>query len=226
MIECKRHNAKLLKPDTCIKKQTVIAEGDAILLAKGKHLKGHLSTVYSKYKYHCGGCETGLDLYQKSLKGEVEMVQNPMKTCATCKKPKPADRKHFRFAPKGEYQLTKDCLMCRGEGVENVEPSRQKPTTPKTSEKEKTCSGCGQAYPATSEFFQKNKNEKYGVDYYCKTCRSQQKKDQRAKKRGSLAVDINQFPGILSRLEEEAQKNLRTPENQALWILKEALSAA
>jgi len=37
----------------------------------------------------------------------------------------------------------------------------------------KMCSGCGTEFPATTEYFDKNKNGKYGLHSKCKPCRSE-----------------------------------------------------
>lgn len=123
MIECKRHNASLYKPDTCIERQRAIAKGKAIEKEDGARITGHLGGVYHRYLALCGGCETGLKLYKDSLEGKTmeAKMEIPEKTCANCGEKKPATREYFGSAPRGEFNLTKNCLVCLGKKPEEKE---------------------------------------------------------------------------------------------------------
>jgi len=73
MIECKRFNASFLKPDTCIGKQAEIARLSTRVKESengGKRIIGEESTRLTR-ALRCEGCETGLALYNKFLKGEI-----------------------------------------------------------------------------------------------------------------------------------------------------------
>lgn len=43
----------------------------------------------------------------------------------------------------------------------------------------KKCTKCGNEYPATTEFFTKDKRGKYGLNYYCKSCQKKANEDYR-----------------------------------------------
>ena len=42
---------------------------------------------------------------------------------------------------------------------------------------EKTCPGCEESYPRTSEFFNKDRNRKFGLGYYCRDCTKEKSKN-------------------------------------------------
>lgn len=111
MIECKRHGIKLLRPDTCIARQKVLAEGDKIIKS-GRILRGGIFFKYNQYKDYCYHCDTGLELFRKHLSGELDPMPD-MKTCMTCKNTLPADTEHFDFASRSADKLTNDCKVCR-----------------------------------------------------------------------------------------------------------------
>ena len=115
--------------------------------------------------------------------------------------------------------------------------------------KEKTCRQCGNQYPGTTEFFHANKNNRDGLQIYCKTCRARWAKDKRkvqtmhassvrkpvsttkqtglkpisTKKQAEniLSISFDDYPEILEKIKKTAKEEFRQPEMQILfWINK------
>jgi hypothetical protein len=247
MIICKPYNATFDKPDTCILRQTELAE----ILKKNKEIDKRVNAggtgqlKYNSYPVRyfalqkCHGCEVGLELYRKSLSKpkEEEKVMNGKKTCGSCGMAKEATREYFDYAPKGKYQLTKDCRVCRGTapGMEKprklkivpvaaADPVEETPAV-KIPDPVKTavCPECGKEKELSVDFFYVNSSSKTGLESVCKTCRNLIKKRAREEQQKNLVLDIGSYPVILGQLEAAAADNMRTPEAQALWMLKGAL---
>ncbi len=251
-IICKPYGATFLKPDTCILKQTELAE----ILKKNREIDkranagGTGQLKYNSYPVRyfalekCHGCEVGLKLYHESLTKpkEEEKVMNGKKTCGSCGVAKPATKEYFDFAPKGKYQLTKDCRVCRGTapGMETPRKLKVVPVPGKDPDflpekrdvpavkipdpvKTVVCPECGKEKEMSSDFFYVNSSAKTGLESVCKICRNTIKKKAREEQQKNLVLEIGNYPDILSQLEAAAADNMRTPEAQALWMLKGAL---
>jgi len=246
--------ATFLLPDTCILKQTELAE----ILKKNKEVDkrpedggtaGIRTNSYSVRYFAlkaCHGCEVGLKLYQKFLK-EGKPMGTQTKLC-------PCGETITRYEKqKGvSWRRTKYCEKCREmtqyKRDQLFKPSKQKgikivnmpsknpikkklvpmsdpeflPEKKPESVKEKTCVECRKSFPATLEYFQVGK-KKEKLDILCKTCRNIARRAYRAKRREVFALDVSFVPGLLDALADKAEQNMRTPELQALWMLKEAL---
>lgn len=154
MIECKRHKASFLTPDTCIAKQQIIADVEKTFVS-GKRLAGHLLGKYNAAKSYCGGCSAGLKLYQKHLEKEkVTMQQLKERKCHTCGDTYPLTTEYFDKFPKG---FTLACRYCRGNKqkteADQVETDRvqAKPDSKETPVESKICAWekCGKEFHRT-----------------------------------------------------------------------------
>jgi hypothetical protein len=252
MIECKPYGATMQGPYTCIQKQKELVEvlKQMKVTKKRKPSSGTVSirTETPPVRYFalqkCHGCEVGLEIYKKYLKGELSM-EVETKTC-----PCGAIMTRWEGQNGVSWSRAKYCQECskltqyqreklfkskKTEGTPGtLEPTEpEKPIMPEKIEvkpkKEiemKLCTGengCGKEFPATLEYFQAGKQGPGSLDYLCKLCRNKMRRGYRAQIKNCLAVEISTFPGLMEKLQAEADKNLRTPENQALWILREAL---
>jgi len=52
----------------------------------------------------------------------------------------------------------------------------------KTMPDEKPCSRCGKVFPYTTEYYNVNNQQKWGLHPYCKTCRRKEKNTADARK--------------------------------------------
>ena len=57
----------------------------------------------------------------------------------------------------------------------------------------KTCTKCGKTLPATTEYFYKAKNGKYGLESICKKCRAEQGKQYRESHKNEIAERSKQY---------------------------------
>lgn len=121
---------------------------------------------------------------------------------------------------------------------------------PEKAEPEKTCIHCKQTKPESE--FAKSYTCKDGRSNVCKVCRNKQKRDLERRRKGNyipplwktagptefagkfipandlkniLIINLKDHPDLLDRINQIAQDELRTPEMQALYIIREALQA-
>jgi len=64
--------------------------------------------------------------------------------------------------------------------------------SPKAMTVAKMCSRCGEVKPATTEYFQRDKQRSDGLRYACKTCRREEKKQEKAKEFVSAAEQLDE----------------------------------
>jgi len=57
----------------------------------------------------------------------------------------------------------------------------------------KTCKKCGQDFPATAEYFSRNKRQKDGLFYYCKTCKGKSDADYYLRNKASHNKKARQY---------------------------------
>ena len=57
----------------------------------------------------------------------------------------------------------------------------------------KTCTKCGETLPATTEYFYKHKNGKYGLESICKKCKSERHKQWRENNKDKILGQRNQY---------------------------------
>ncbi len=108
------------------------------------------------------------------------------KICTKCGKELPATTKYFRLKKnRGKVGLSKQCLECEKEyRVKRYKENQEKfveysreyrkihyQYAPKPKDGHKFCMGCGEEFPATTDYFRiKNKDGKFGLTGQCKKC--------------------------------------------------------
>lgn len=88
------------------------------------------------------------------------------RVCMTCCQAKPATPDHFYRRSKASHGLMRQCRVCYLKARENDEVKEH--VVPDGASK--TCNACLEAFPATLEFFYRQKKGKYGLDGRCKQC--------------------------------------------------------
>lgn len=90
------------------------------------------------------------------------------KICGTCNTGYPATIQFFyadRHSPMG---LGRNCKACVDEYSKQHPRKHMLPLN--DSNTSKICGNCGEAFPATTEFFKANKRGRFGLDGWCKKC--------------------------------------------------------
>ena len=76
----------------------------------------------------------------------------------------------------------------------------------------KKCSKCGKEYPATTEYFGKDKRRKYGLHSHCKECqrKASQKRFIKRKEEGTIQQHYkdNRLYGIATGLRKRGYPNI------------------
>lgn len=185
-----------------------------------------------KNRDECKGCEARLR-YAHGLPAEPPVFDEPekekamnKKTCEVCGIIKPADLVNFGQASRAKDGLTKACKAYREKAVTDKPVERPAPADVPVAEKppvvvEKQCGRCGETFPANPEYFCKSKRNADGLSGRCKACESKRKR--LSKGRREVFVDLTEFPSVWEKLEDTARDQLRTVEDQAAWIVMEAL---
>lgn len=94
-----------------------------------------------------------------------DSVQEGYKQCPQCKEIKPATFEFFHRRWKNRDVLYPWCKMC----VQRYDSEHYKPRI-LPDEADRTCTRCQQAYPATPQYFYRNKNGVNGLTALCKRC--------------------------------------------------------
>ena len=113
---------------------------------------------------------------------------NITKICTTCGREFPATVEYFHKAKTGKYGLRAECKFCIAEKNFEEDDDYLVNTDPSIT---KVCSVCGKEFPATVEYFHKNKCGKYGLLTECKECFN--------KKNRARNNPVNTDPSILQR---------------------------
>ena len=148
----------------------------------------------------CVGCETGLKFFKE--RGECIL-----KTCVVCRKELPANKEHFKAAPKSKDGLSWRCIECF-----NIQKKQE--SEAKMDQKMKRCSRktCLKIHPATAEFFGVNKQNKDGLSYYCRACQAEMAKESYAKKNNQESINK---PEPKDANLPAAEKTIKKPEPAA-----------
>jgi hypothetical protein len=111
---------------------------------------------------------------------------NIKQTCTgICGRELPATTEFFSKNKKGKYGIHSECKeCCNKKGKE-----RNNPPNADVSIKQ-TCTGCGGEFPATLEYFHRDKQTKFGVYTLCIACKNKNNKEYSKTPRGR-AVDNN-----------------------------------
>ena len=138
------------------------------LLASTVNFSRHKTGKYGLYS-ECKGC------HNKKYRAKNNPVNtNPSitKVCTVCGREFPATVEYFYKQKHGKYGLTAECKFCIAE--KNFEKDDDYPvnTDPSITQ---VCTKCGKKFPATVEYFHKNKSGKYGLKSECKECNNNKK---------------------------------------------------
>jgi CRISPR/Cas system-associated protein Cas10 (large subunit of type III CRISPR-Cas system) len=111
------------------------------------------------------------------------------------------------------------------------------------------CSHCKTEYPMTEEYFHKDSKGLAGLSSICKPCRRAIEVQRRLRKKGIvaeatgaeagisygcmvessdggykiIAIRCEDYPEVIEALREKARREIRSPHQQALWELRQAL---
>lgn len=110
------------------------------------------------------------------------------KVCSVCGREFPATLEYFHRMKAGKYGLKAECKFCIAEKRFEADDDYPVNTDPNIT---KVCSVCGREFPATEEYFHKNKRSKYGLQAICKECVS--------KKYRAIENLVNTDPSMLKR---------------------------
>ena len=125
---------------------------------------------------------------QRAMNNPVNTDPNITQICTTCGKEFPATVEYFHKAKKGKYGVSTECKFCKAE--KNFEKDDDYPvnTDPSIT---KVCTTCGKEFPATTEYFYRQKTGKYGLTAECKECWNGRKRTKNN--------PVNTDPSILQR---------------------------
>ena len=128
----------------------------------------------SKYglSSYCKECTSNR---RKARNNPVNTDPSVTQVCTTCGREFPATVEYFHKHKLGKHGLREECKFCRAE--KNFEKDDDYAVNTDSSVTQ-VCSVCGKEFPATEEYFYKNKTGKYGLRSICKECCSNK---QRAK---------------------------------------------
>jgi len=165
----------------------------------------------ARHKYACGQ-PAHTPVFKE--KGKEPGVNK--KKCDICGERKPESLEYFDQASRSGDGLTRACSICREKA--KALPGTQADDDPKKAIKR--CARCGEAVPATTEYFFKASRNSDGLSTRCKYCEYKRKRSKRHRR--EVVIDLAEYPGVWERLEGLATDQLRTIEAQAVWILMEA----
>lgn len=169
---------------------------DKYLLAK-KCTKCGRWLVANKINFHKSKtCKYGLNSQCKECTSNKNKDKNNSvntdpkitKVCTTCGREFPAIIEYFHKKKGGKYGVSAECKFCIAEKRFEEDDDFPVNTDPSIT---KVCTICGEEFPATVEYFHKQKGGKYGLMGECRECH---KNRNRAKNN-----PINTDPSILQR---------------------------
>lgn len=122
----------------------------------------------------CKKCRSNATVYKKEYKAHDEF--NATQQCIKCGERKP---KTFEYFPAGNRSgaIRHVCKECKNKQDRMRRSKRRKPqpTREELNSLPKRCIKCGEEYPATAEYFQRDKNRLSGLFHTCKQCCSARK---------------------------------------------------
>jgi len=217
MITCTKLKATIPET-TCIARQAKIEKLGEKLNGLDYKNWGYQGGNWLKFD-SCVECKTGLELYNKSLKGKT-MEE---KTCTKCGKKKRIDLFYRQSARKdGRMAQCKKCYNLWRNAEKKAEPEIpkfKKPIQILPKIKKAVCTTCGEKKELTKEFFHARQRSETGFSSACKICRNKKKRIIRGTQKGGYVIDLSQHPDVVEKVEGWARAHLRTPENQIIWHL-------
>lgn len=150
---------------------------------------GEFFPATREFFYANSGQKSGLvprckPCYREGLKPSP-VVPEEYKRCSYCHQIHPATIDFFESHKTASDGLNKRCNQC----VQRLQDKQSKNSNTTVSPPDnlvyadipqKYCKGCNQEYPATSQFFHRNKYAQDGLETQCKQCRSLYKSEQHA----------------------------------------------
>lgn len=238
MINCKPYGTTFLKPYTCIHKQTELAEILKKMEIVGKRKTGagtsEIITNTPPVRYFalkkCHGCEVGLELYRKHKNGELSMdTQTKKCPCGAVitrwEGQNDMSWARVKYCPEhagmGQYQ--RDKLFKKQPAV----TPKKTESTPVKKDPVKTfrCSVCKKEKELNPDNFHSNTSHSTNFDSTCRVCRNEKKRAARGTGAFVVKLDFTNHQELFEKLQEKAEGQLRTIENQALWDMIRALDA-
>lgn len=110
------------------------------------------------------------------------------KKCTTCGRWLVANTVNFYKNKTCKYGLRGECKECTSN--KNKDKNNSVNTDPNIT---KVCTVCGREFPATLEYFRKNKAGKYGLDTQCKECRAEKNRQWRKDNKDEIAEYNRQY---------------------------------
>ena len=105
----------------------------------------------------------------KDVRIEKPKAKEGMKICTKCCKELPATNEYFNNSKRGLYGLKSVCRSCNKEYGKKYREDFEQNNFPDENIN-KTCTKCGNEYPATTEYFRNSKYGKNGLRGECKEC--------------------------------------------------------
>lgn len=160
----------------------------------------------------CGLIKPMTDYYRQAKSKDGRRSE-----CAACTQAKQANRDKNRAPRPREERRAKAAERLA------VVPGPVEAARPMTTPAEKTCSRCGIVKPMAE--FHKSSERPDGRRGVCKTCRNLAvNQGYRASlERGRMILDFSGREEILAFITQAAEREFRTPENQVLFWINEAM---
>jgi len=141
---------------------------------------------------------------KKNMKSKKEAgpVPEGMKWCPGCKKFKPANKENFNLnknSPDGFYSY---CRPCRSK-IQKDARLKKSGKLPEKPEKPDVPVPFGPIYPKDKRLKVESKSQKPAII-----------------RQVALNLDFRKFPDVIDKIAAIAAQELRSPENQAVWMLK------
>ena len=165
-------------------------------------MKGLLNDWDVDYLIKHPECEMPNDRREEeNMKLKLEPAPEGMKRCARCKDPKPANKENFGKDGRAKDGFRGYCRKCDSivakEGrLKRLGRLPNKPDVPEPA---------GPIYLSSG-------GEKSKIKTILKGTGNQSQ---------YMNLDFSQFPDVVAKIAELAAQELRSPENQAVWMLKE-----
>jgi len=84
---------------------------------------------------------------------------------------------------------------------------------------DKECSKCGTIYPATLEFFHKDKSVKFGLNAMCKLCRNPINQNYKKNNRDKIKTHYNNNSEVILKRHRKRQISIETQIGKSLTAL-------
>ena len=110
------------------------------------------------------------------------------KCTGPCGRELPATTEFFHKNKKGKYGIHTECKECCNK---RQEEKRNNPPNTDVSIKQ-TCAGCGKEFPATLNYFHRDRRGKFGVHTFCMVCQNKKLKEYNKTPKGRAVIKNGQ----------------------------------